>query len=157
MRPKPLSRMRGAFWTAAALYFLPDVTTLGLRDETVALVARHRLPAIYWHSSFVRIGGLACYGPDQTDLLADQAGQNLAQRPGDGTACSGYESRSARSHSNAFTALDEPARKCTACQRKSPASAQTPATDSLAALARRQALFTADSSRGVYATQLSGP
>jgi hypothetical protein len=99
MRPKPLSRMRGAFWTAAALYFLPDVTTLGLRDETVALVARHRLPAIYWHSSFVRIGGLACYGPDQTDLLADQAGQNLAQRPGDGTACSGYESRSARSHS----------------------------------------------------------
>src|SRR6476620_2487544 len=51
------------------LYFLPDVTTLGLRDEIVALVARHRLPAIYWHSSFVKIGGLACYGPDQTDLF----------------------------------------------------------------------------------------
>jgi putative ABC transport system substrate-binding protein len=51
------------------LYFLPDVTTLGLREEIVALVARHRLPATYWHSSFVKIGGLACYGPDQADLF----------------------------------------------------------------------------------------
>jgi putative ABC transport system substrate-binding protein len=56
------------------LYFLPDVTTLGLRDEIVALVARHRLPAIYWHPSFVKIGGLACYGSDQTDLFRRSAG-----------------------------------------------------------------------------------
>jgi putative tryptophan/tyrosine transport system substrate-binding protein len=56
------------------IYFLPDLTTLGLRDEIVALVARHRLPAIYWHSSFVKIGGLAAYGADQTDLFRRSAG-----------------------------------------------------------------------------------
>jgi putative ABC transport system substrate-binding protein len=51
------------------LYFLPDVTTLGLREEIVTLVARHRLPA-----TFVKIGGLTCYGPDQTDLFRRSAG-----------------------------------------------------------------------------------
>ncbi len=37
----------------------------------------------------------------------------------------------------ALLVAGETTRKRTACQRKSPASAQTPATDSLAALARR--------------------
>jgi putative tryptophan/tyrosine transport system substrate-binding protein len=69
------------------LYFLPDVTTLGLRDEIVSLVARHRLPAIYWHSSFVKIGGLASYGADQTDLFRRSAGYVdrilRGEKPGD--------------------------------------------------------------------------
>jgi len=47
---------------------------LGLRDQIVALVARHRLPAIYWHASFVKIGGLVSYAADQTDLFRRSAG-----------------------------------------------------------------------------------
>jgi putative ABC transport system substrate-binding protein len=56
------------------IFFVPDVTTLGLRDQIVTLVARHRLPAIYWHAAFVKIGGLASYGVDQTDLFRRSAG-----------------------------------------------------------------------------------
>ena len=56
------------------IFFVPDVTTLGLRDQIVALVARHRLPAIYWHASFVKIGGLVSYAADQTDLFRRSAG-----------------------------------------------------------------------------------
>jgi putative ABC transport system substrate-binding protein len=55
------------------VFFLPDVTTLGLRDEIIDLIARHRLPAIYWDSSFVRIGGLAFYGADRTDIFRRSA------------------------------------------------------------------------------------
>jgi putative ABC transport system substrate-binding protein len=61
--------------------------TLGLRNEIVALVARHRLPAVYWHSSFVKSGGLACYAPDQTDLFRRSAGYVdrilRGEKPGD--------------------------------------------------------------------------
>jgi putative tryptophan/tyrosine transport system substrate-binding protein len=53
---------------------VPDITTLGLRDQIVALVARHRLPAIYWHAAYVKIGGLVSYGADQTDLFRRSAG-----------------------------------------------------------------------------------
>jgi putative tryptophan/tyrosine transport system substrate-binding protein len=56
------------------IYFVPDITTLGLRDPIVALVARHRLPAIYWHAAYVKIGGLVSYGADQTDLFRRSAG-----------------------------------------------------------------------------------
>jgi putative tryptophan/tyrosine transport system substrate-binding protein len=56
------------------LFFVPDVTTLGLRDQIVALVARHRLPAIYWHAAFVKVGGLVSYGADMTDLFRRSAG-----------------------------------------------------------------------------------
>jgi putative tryptophan/tyrosine transport system substrate-binding protein len=37
------------------------------RDAIVALVARHKLPAVYFHSSFVKGGGLISYGPDLVD------------------------------------------------------------------------------------------
>jgi putative ABC transport system substrate-binding protein len=58
----------------SGIYFLPDITTLALRREIVDLVARHRLPAIYWDSSFVKIGGLAFYGGDRIDLFRRSAG-----------------------------------------------------------------------------------
>ena len=54
--------------------FPPDVTTAALRDEVVALVARRRLPAIYSDPVFVKIGGLASYGPDRIDLFRRSAG-----------------------------------------------------------------------------------
>jgi putative tryptophan/tyrosine transport system substrate-binding protein len=69
------------------VFFLPDVTTLGLRDEIVDLIARQRLPAIYWDSSFVRIGGLAFYGVDRTDIFRRSAGYVdrilRGEKPGD--------------------------------------------------------------------------
>jgi putative ABC transport system substrate-binding protein len=56
------------------IFFLPDITTNALRDDVVALVARSRVPAIYSDSFFVKIGGLAFYGPDRTDLFRRSAG-----------------------------------------------------------------------------------
>jgi putative tryptophan/tyrosine transport system substrate-binding protein len=47
------------------------VVTLGgtavHRNEIIALVAKHRLPAVYPTSYFVRSGGLISYGPDTID------------------------------------------------------------------------------------------
>jgi putative ABC transport system substrate-binding protein len=56
------------------IFFLPDITTNKLREDVVALVARRRVPAIYSDSFFVKIGGLAFYGPDRTDLFRRSAG-----------------------------------------------------------------------------------
>ena len=71
----------------AGVFFLPDVTTLGLRDEIVDLIAQQRLPAIYWDSSFVKIGGLAFYGVDRTDIFRRSAGYVdrilRGEKPGD--------------------------------------------------------------------------
>jgi len=57
----------------SGIYFLPDVSTLALRKEVVELAARHRLPAMYWNASFVKLGGLAFYGVDRTDLFRRSA------------------------------------------------------------------------------------
>jgi putative tryptophan/tyrosine transport system substrate-binding protein len=57
----------------SGVFFVPDVTTLGLRREVVDLAARHRLPAIYWDASFVKIGGLAFYGADRMDIFRRSA------------------------------------------------------------------------------------
>jgi putative ABC transport system substrate-binding protein len=56
------------------IFFLPDITTNALRDDVVALVARRRVPAIYSDSFFMKIGGLAFYGFDRTDLFRRSAG-----------------------------------------------------------------------------------
>jgi ABC-type uncharacterized transport system substrate-binding protein len=50
-----------------AVVIAPDAFTYVHRDEIVALVARHRLPAIYPSRDFVKAGGLMSYG---VDLLA---------------------------------------------------------------------------------------
>jgi putative ABC transport system substrate-binding protein len=51
------------------ILFLPDVTTNALRDQVIALVARHRVPAIFTERAFVLHGGLASYGSDRIDIF----------------------------------------------------------------------------------------
>jgi len=51
----------------------PDITIEALAEQTVAAVARHRLPAIYPLRSFVLSGGLIYYGTDRVDLYRSSA------------------------------------------------------------------------------------
>jgi len=51
------------------LLFLPDPFTNAHRDLIVGLVARHRLPAMYFLRAFVAAGGLISYGVDVIDLF----------------------------------------------------------------------------------------
>jgi putative ABC transport system substrate-binding protein len=44
------------------------------RDMIVALMARHKLPAVYYERSFVAAGGLISYGPDYVDQYRRAAG-----------------------------------------------------------------------------------
>jgi putative ABC transport system substrate-binding protein len=44
------------------------------RELTVALAARHKLPAVYWERVFVAAGGLISYGPDRIDQFRRAAG-----------------------------------------------------------------------------------
>jgi ABC-type uncharacterized transport system substrate-binding protein len=71
----------------AGVFFPSDLTTVALRNEVVALVARHRLPAIYSDPAFVSAGGLAFYGPDRVDLFRRSAGYVdrilRGEKPGD--------------------------------------------------------------------------
>jgi putative tryptophan/tyrosine transport system substrate-binding protein len=43
------------------------------RDLTIALAARHKLPAIYFERNFVAAGGLISYGPDYVDQYRQAA------------------------------------------------------------------------------------
>jgi putative ABC transport system substrate-binding protein len=52
----------------AAVLIPPDLTLQALREEVVTFAARHRLPAIYADAVFVKVGGLASYGPDRLDI-----------------------------------------------------------------------------------------
>ena len=58
----------------SGVLFPSDLTTVALRDEIVALIARHRLPAIYADTSFMRAGGLAFYGADRMEGFRRSAG-----------------------------------------------------------------------------------
>ena len=51
------------------VFFPPDVTTIALRDQVTAIVARHRVPAIYTDRIFVTSGGLVSYDADRTDIF----------------------------------------------------------------------------------------
>jgi putative ABC transport system substrate-binding protein len=57
-----------------SLLVLPDVTTTSHRDVITSLATRHRLPAIYSSSYFVKGGGLISYGVEITDLYRRAAG-----------------------------------------------------------------------------------
>jgi putative ABC transport system substrate-binding protein len=59
---------------STSVFFVPDVTVYALRAEIIALVEKHRLPAIYSDPFFVKDGGLASYGPDRTELFRSAAG-----------------------------------------------------------------------------------
>ena len=50
------------------LILLPDVFTLSIRTQIVALAAHYRLPAIYQYGHIAREGGLVAYGIDPLDL-----------------------------------------------------------------------------------------
>jgi putative tryptophan/tyrosine transport system substrate-binding protein len=52
-----------------ALLIVADFITLVHRELIVALVARHRLPAMYNLIAFVKSGGLMSYGIDPADLF----------------------------------------------------------------------------------------
>ena len=58
----------------AGVLFPSDISTSLLRHELVPLLAKYRLPALYSESFFVKIGGLAFYGADRTDLYRRSAG-----------------------------------------------------------------------------------
>ena len=46
-----------------------DVTIIAFTDQTVATVARYRLPSVYGERRFVTGGGLVYYGTDRVDLF----------------------------------------------------------------------------------------
>jgi len=58
----------------SGVFFPPDITIQALREEIIALVDRHRLPAIYSDPAFPKIGGLAFYGADRIDMFRRCAG-----------------------------------------------------------------------------------
>jgi putative ABC transport system substrate-binding protein len=53
----------------SGIFFPGDLTVQGLSEQTVAIVARHHLPAIYSERAFMTIGGLVYYGADRIDLF----------------------------------------------------------------------------------------
>ncbi|HMA74096.1 MAG TPA: ABC transporter substrate-binding protein [Xanthobacteraceae bacterium] len=71
----------------SGIFFLPDLTTNALRDDVVALVTRRRVPAIYSDTFFVKLGGLAFYGPDRMEGFRRSAGYVdrilRGEKPGD--------------------------------------------------------------------------
>jgi ABC-type uncharacterized transport system substrate-binding protein len=52
----------------SGLMLLPDVFTLSIRRQIVALAAHYRLPAIYQYGHIAREGGLVVYGIDPLDV-----------------------------------------------------------------------------------------
>ena len=50
-------------------FFPPDITTIALRDQVTAIVARYRVPAIYTDRIFVTSGGLVSYDADRTEIF----------------------------------------------------------------------------------------
>ena len=68
--------------------FVPlDVTITAFAEQTVAVVARHRLPAVYSEREFVTKGGLVYYGTDRIELyrgVASYVDRILrGEKPGD--------------------------------------------------------------------------
>jgi len=56
------------------LIAIPDTFTVERRDMLIALVARHRLPALYATPSFTPSGGLMAYAVDTRDAMQRAAG-----------------------------------------------------------------------------------
>ena len=56
------------------LIVTPSALAQSHRDLIVTLAARHKLPAVYYESSFVAAGGLISYGPDFVDQFRRAAG-----------------------------------------------------------------------------------
>jgi putative ABC transport system substrate-binding protein len=54
---------------ASGLVFVPDSFIAARREFVVGAVAKYRLPAIYWLSTFAQSGGLISYGIDRTHIF----------------------------------------------------------------------------------------
>jgi putative ABC transport system substrate-binding protein len=50
-----------------------DVSMLAFVEQTVAMVARHRLPTVYAERVFVKSGGLLYYGADRVEMFRSAA------------------------------------------------------------------------------------
>lgn len=57
----------------SGVLFPPDITMYPLRTQVSALLARHRVPAIFTSSEFTAAGGLVSYGPDRLVLFRQSA------------------------------------------------------------------------------------
>jgi putative ABC transport system substrate-binding protein len=57
----------------SGIFVPPDVTISAFIEQTVAAVARHRLPTIYSERVFVTNGGLVYYGADRVELFRGAA------------------------------------------------------------------------------------
>jgi len=58
---------------AGGLIILPDVFTVGHREQIIALAARYRLPAVYPQRAFAVSGGLISDSGDLTDIFRQTA------------------------------------------------------------------------------------
>lgn len=74
--PSEIERAVAAFARAAngGLVVTGSGAAMGHRDVIVTLVAKHRLPAVYFQRVFVTSGGLISYGPDYIDMYRRAAG-----------------------------------------------------------------------------------
>jgi putative ABC transport system substrate-binding protein len=55
------------------IFTVPDATIVSLMEQTVALITRHRLPAVYSERFAIAHGGLAFYGVDRIELYRGAA------------------------------------------------------------------------------------
>jgi putative tryptophan/tyrosine transport system substrate-binding protein len=51
------------------LVVMPDTFALAHRAPIISAAAQNNVPAVYWHSVFVRDGGLLSYGVDSVDMF----------------------------------------------------------------------------------------
>ena len=69
------------------ILFPPNLTTSIHRTQVVTLMARHRVPAIYFNSVFSEAGGLVIYGPSILEMFRQAAGYVdrilRGEKPGD--------------------------------------------------------------------------
>jgi ABC-type uncharacterized transport system substrate-binding protein len=67
-RRKKDARLHGIFVQIKAIFVPLDVTISAFMEQTIATIARHRLPAIYSERVFVMSGGLVSYGTDRVEM-----------------------------------------------------------------------------------------
>jgi len=63
----------GAERPDGGVFFPPDLTVGGHLEQIVPLVARYRVPSIYYERLGVKIGGLVYYGTDRVDIYRRSA------------------------------------------------------------------------------------
>ena len=72
---------------AGGLIVLPDSFTTGHRDLIIALVARYRVPAVYYERAFADSGGLIAYSPDYGEHVRGAAASFVNRGSSNTKAC----------------------------------------------------------------------